>query len=243
MARIVYGPLVTAVKGSIAGTTFQNNPSGAIIRARPRITRSSTIKQTVSHKKLDQLLFEWQNITQVQRDLWSAYASAHTKINKFGSVKKLTGQNWFTSVNWWRINLNESIFASPPPHNLPAGAPAFTVSINPSGIFILFPTPFVATNDSLIVWSSLPTKLNTLSINQIRKLVTRTETSPTSPWDITTAWSNATELDWLPSTLFPNSNIYVCLQTIRRDSSITSSFLCSKESTPPSGAVELIFYV
>lgn len=243
MARIIYGPLVTAVKGSISGITFQANPSGSIIRSRPRTTKVSTTKQTQSHSKLSRLLFEWQAITQTQRDLWNEYAAAWTKTNKFGQTKILTGLNWFTSVNWWRLYLDTSILANPPAHDLPDAPPSFALILSDTDIYLNFLDSFDYSINALAVWMSIPTKKNTLSINQIRKLVTVFQATPLDPINITSQWETATGLVWAPANNFPNANIYVCLESIRKSSGITSSLLCTKNSTPTEETETMYFYL
>ena len=242
MARITYGPLVTAIKGSIGGVTFQNNTSGTIIRSRPRPTRVSTTKQTIAHAALQQLLYEWQNITQSQRDEWNEYASVWTKENKFGESKTLTGQNWFTSVNWWRNELDETILAGPPAHTLPQAAPSFAMILSNSDVKINFLSAHDYVNNPVAVWSSLPTKKNTLSINQIRKLVYVFRTTPADPYNLTALWEAAIGLDWDPSNNFPDANIFFCLESIRESSGITSSMLCTKNETPSADEDSMYYY-
>lgn len=232
MARILYGPLVTSVKGSISGVTFQGNPSGSIIRSRPHLSRVSTNKQTASHASLNNLIYLWGTITQPQRDSWNEYAAVWTKINKFGQSKTLTGLNWFTSLNYWRLLLGYPFFSVPPGHNTPQSPPSFTLIILPESISINFTEAHNFDENPVIVWTSLPTRKNTLSINQVRKLVTVIDTPPADPLDITLLWEAATDLVWSPVLTFPTANIFVCLESVSLSSCITSPMLCTKNQTP-----------
>ncbi len=242
MARITYGVIVTEIKGSIGGVTFQKNPSGSIIRSRPTLSKSSTTKQTLSHQKLGVLLFEWQNITQAQRDLWNDFALAWTKVNKFGETKTLTGLNWFTSCNWFRLALNQSLLADPPAHDLPQAPPTFTLDFNDATMEIEFTQAHDFVNSPVLVWASTPTRKNTLSINQVRKLVTIINAAPSNPLDITALWELATGLPYTPTTLFPNANIFLCLESVNLSSGISSAMLCSKDTPSPTDFGTTMYY-
>lgn len=243
MARVVYGPLVSNVKGSIGGVTFQGNPSGSIIRTRPQLSRVSTNKQTTSHGKLQYWLYQWQNITQDQRDQWNMFAQVWVKENKFGEEKTLTGWNWFFSVNWWRKAMDLSQLSSPPAHNVPPSAPSFGMELSAGDIVLRFLEAFDFTLNNVAVWSSAPTRRNTLSINQIRKLVTVIKVDPGDTLDITSTWETAVGIDWNPAALFPNANVYFCLEAINKSSGITSPMLCTKNDTPSDSEDSIYYYI
>lgn len=242
MARILFGPLVSAVKGSISGVTFQNNTSGTIARNRPRPSKSSTVKQSQSHAALQNLLYQWQNITQDQREQWNQFAAAWPKENKFGESKTLTGMNYFTSVNFWRLELSLSLLESPPAHTTPLAPPSFEIVYSGSDMYLFLNEPFDFTNNSLIFWSSLPTKRNTISINQIRKQVAILDNTFTSGQDMTTEWETCMGFSWDFSANFVNSNIFYALQSISRSSGITSSMLITKNTVPAEATESLYYY-
>lgn len=227
MARIVYAPLVSEITGSIGGLTFQNNPSGHIVRLRPHISRSSTAKQTTAHAKLGNLLFQWQSLTGAERSLWNVFAKVWPKENKFGQDKTLTGLNWFTSLNWWRLQLDQPILTVPPAHTLPSAAPAFDIFVSSTQLQLNITGAHDYVVEPVAVWASYPTRKNTFSINQIRRLLVVIMSSPGAPYDITGPWETATGMSWDPENLFPDSNIFVCLEAINKSSGITSAMLCS----------------
>src|SRR6267154_5450968 len=98
MARIVY--TLGELKGSVAGLTFQNNSSGKIVRQRPNVSKTSSIKQQGAHQNHISLLQSYSQLTNDEKGLWNLYASTYTKVNKFGEDKQLTGQNWYESINY-----------------------------------------------------------------------------------------------------------------------------------------------
>lgn len=229
MAKVVY--IIGTLKGSVAGLTFQGNTSGSIIRARPTVKKTSTFKQQVSHQSHANLLYQWQQLTSVERDLWNDYAAVHTKVNKFGEIKTLTGLNWFESVNYMMILQGFSILTTPPEYTLPAASPDFELFLSNDKIEIDVTGSLALDADSLLIWCYSPTSRQKTYNNQLRKFCKIQMNSITFPLDITTEWEAATGLTWSPSTLFPSVNIFICLQTVSRSSGITSTLLCTKVNT------------
>ena len=229
MARITY--TLGELMGSVGGLTFQRNSAGAIVRQRPIPSKQTTTRQSISHAAHIKWLFEWQKLTQSQRDAWNVYADTFTKINKFGQVKFITGQNWFETSNYYMEVIGEAIMTSPPIHTLPENPQTFNLVLSASQIQLNFTEAHDCTGNPILIWVSAPTKRNTPTVNQIRRLAQITEDCPIGLFDITAVWENAIGLPWTPATLFPNANIFVCLQSLRRSSGITSALLCAKQNT------------
>lgn len=229
MAKVVY--TLGEVTGSIGGLTFQRNTSGAIIRTRPAPSKSSTTAQTEKHIAHINWLFQWQQLTQAQRDAWNTFAATFTKINRYGQTKTLTGQNWFESLNYYRADIGEVQLSNPPVHTLPSAPPNVIINITEAQITLTMPLEYDYTNNPFIVWVSPPTRISKGFLNPTRRFATIIQTDPGATFNLTSFWETATTLPWAPATLFPNANIHVCYQSIRRDSGITSALLCGKAST------------
>ncbi len=163
MARVT--PILVNIIGSVAGLTFQNNSSGLILRQRPTVKKTSTIKQQRAHANHQDALYNYQLLDNTNKDLWNDYATAHTKINKFGQEKKLTGQNWYESLNYMRALISESVLASPPSYLLPAAPPAFEIVLSASAIKINITGSLDYSENAIIIWSTIPTSRIKPSIN------------------------------------------------------------------------------
>lgn len=229
MARIVY--TVGEIFGSIGGLTFQRNSSGKIVRMRPTVGKKSTSKQQRSHLTQNNLLRGWQLLTNTQKNSWNDYASVWMKQNKFGQEKQLTGQNWYTSVNYMRKILSLSELTDPPAHDLPESPPTFTLQLSATEIKINFTSAHDYADSPVIVWVTIPTRKISNSINQIRKFALIIDSEPADPLDITAEWETASGLDWAPASNFPNANIFVCLESVKASSGITSPMICTKDNT------------
>ncbi len=229
MARIVY--TLGELKGSVGGLTFQNNSSGKIVRQRPNVKKTSSIKQQAAHQNHISLLQTYSLLTNEQKDLWNTYANTYTKINKFGESKELTGQNWYESVNYQRLIRSLGLFSVPPIHTLPPSVPPFEIVLSSDKIIIAAVRDFATDVSEINIWTTIPTTRVKPSVNQIRKFVGIITYPSSDTLDITTEWENATGLTWNPLTQFPRANIFVCLESVSTGSYITSALLCTKENT------------
>jgi len=154
MARATYGSIIINLKGSIGGTTFQENASGKIVRCRPRITRKQSPKQNNRNILTAIVVSLWHSLTTTQQALWAAFAAAHTKDNYYGETKTLTGFNWFTSINSYRNLCGKTHLYEPPAYSLPTAVPAFTFRVTGNGVFIDFDSQFSAAESNLFIYST-----------------------------------------------------------------------------------------
>jgi hypothetical protein len=118
MARIIYGSIITDIKGSIGGLTFQKNGSGTIARLKPRKNKTNTQKQRDQQPRLKQVQKEWNELTLVNKILWNDFAAVNNKIGLDGQEKKLTGYQWFLSINENRLLFEDSILLVPPVYEI-----------------------------------------------------------------------------------------------------------------------------
>jgi hypothetical protein len=92
--------LLTAASGSIRGITASRNRGGSYFRGRTVPVNPNTIRQQSVREILGSLANAWTNqLTQVQRDGWNAYATAITVVNSLGDQVKLSGVNQFIRSN------------------------------------------------------------------------------------------------------------------------------------------------
>lgn len=90
--------------GSVGGTVFSHNRSGAYIRARSVPVNPNTARQVVVRNAARSISIAWQNtLTQAQRDAWNVYAANVTWTNKLGDAINLTGLNHYLRSNAPRV--------------------------------------------------------------------------------------------------------------------------------------------
>lgn len=129
MARITYSALVTDLKGSIGGTTFQNNPSGAIARNKPKRRRSGSAIQQLPFIATRALINIWHSLKLSDQQLWQAYADTYNLIRRNGDTVVTTGFAWFISANWYSYNFSGTYIAVPNSYVLPSVPSNYSFSV------------------------------------------------------------------------------------------------------------------
>lgn len=245
MAIVQLGQFVTGIRGSIGGNTYQKNGAGTIIRTRSNPRSTSTINQQLSHQRHQKRLVAWSGLALSDRQQWNAYASLYPKQNKFGVSKRITGQNWFESVNSNLEIIGQPLLTLPPIHDLPNAVNTFGIIFIHGQLFISFDQPQDATNDTLLIWATPITSRSTLSVNQIRRLIGITGGGVIGGFSIGSMYANTFPGDSANIPLAVNKQIIVCIQTVHNTSGISSPLLCSfalLNATPPTVDDDNFYY-
>lgn len=98
MARIIYGALVTEIKGSIGGTTFQSNAYGFTVKNKPRQKKPKTELQNRSKIYMGAAAQAWSTIGATGRSEWDAWAAANPQYAKNNPTAVLSGYAVFVRV-------------------------------------------------------------------------------------------------------------------------------------------------
>jgi len=232
MASVLYGPMVTALHGSIGGTTFQDNPSGSIARARPRPPLSPTSKQTYAETWPALILKSWNARTLMEQAAWNTFASANTKVNRYGQTKTLTGFNWYGSLNYFHFFYGYALLTSPPTLVLPTPPVNFTIITTGAALQIQFSPAFNPPNEDLYLLTTAPVRSFSTSVRSYWRATALLSGAPFGTINITAAWEAAHGLTW--STIYPNSQffLYAMVMTVELASYITSVGNIQRGSTP-----------
>ena len=222
MARVEYGTIITDIKGSIGGITFQHNRSGKIARLRPKTHKNPTSAQVDRQIKHTEILYDWQQLSGAQQGDWNNFADLHTKENMFGDTKKLSGLNWYEAINLSRDLIGMGSIIVPPAYNLPCAVPAYTVTINQTKIEINLTAPFDTANNALIIRATNPIPNTTVNFRGQWRFIKYEDTGIINNIDITNLWKDIFTCIYPPSSNMVGVNIGIMLQTIRKTSGIQS---------------------
>lgn len=99
MALIKLGGGVTGMSGSIGGTTFARNASGAYARARTIPVNRKTAAQVKIRAIMSQLKTAWLALSAAERTGWATYAANVAMTNRLGETVYLSGFNQFCRSN------------------------------------------------------------------------------------------------------------------------------------------------
>lgn len=116
MAIVVFGPLVTGIRGTIAGTIFSANRSGPFARGWNKGPNTRTSAQSEQRGRTSAMAIAWRALTQVQRDAWDTWATlpAQDKTNSLGETYSCSGFNWHVAINDRLLNIGRATRANPP---------------------------------------------------------------------------------------------------------------------------------
>lgn len=224
MARVTYGALVTDLAGSIAGTTFQKNTSGAIARSRAYTPVNPSVQQSVRQLALIQFVALWSTLTVTQKGLWNSLAAAHNKINDWGSYIKLSGYQWFISYNLNAFTQDQGPWLTPDAYILVDPVPAFTLFTDADEFLINFGAPVSFPGTYAGIYATVPLKQSNIKLRKSTFLLTCWLTGTTQYIDITALYEALFNITW--STFFASSEcaIIVRMKNFAEDTGYASPF-------------------
>lgn len=196
MAKVQYGAMITELTGSIGGTTFQRNRSGNIARTRSGTPKSITPKQSASERILANNLVDWQNLTLLEQQAWDTFATANPKTDRFGTVKTLSGLQFFTSVNISLELVSHTEIIIPPSFQVTLPYNLTTFTVDDVKIGIQQTAPLSEFKDGLLIFFTGPLKRTTTSFRRHLRLVAATSVSPATFLNLTTFYESAFNMTW-----------------------------------------------
>ena len=103
MARVVYSALVQNLKGSVAGSTFQNNRYGFTMKSKGRSAIPRNQNQVLAKNIIGFLSAFWISLSDFNRAQWSAWAGFYPIYAKYNSLKPINGREYFMKANYYRM--------------------------------------------------------------------------------------------------------------------------------------------
>jgi len=103
MARIKFSGLVTEIRGSVGGTTFQRNAYGYTVKNKANMVNPNSLSQQTQQTTLFKCVNSWGQLTSAQRDEVDSWASANPQYSKNNPDSQLSG--FAVWVRWWIFNI------------------------------------------------------------------------------------------------------------------------------------------
>lgn len=114
-ALIQLGGGVTAISGSIGGTTFARSQAGAYARQKTKPINPKSSTQMARRANVAWLSTYWsKTLTEQQRTDWRAYATGTTWTNKLGNTININGLAAFLRLNVLQRLIPSEIIAAAP---------------------------------------------------------------------------------------------------------------------------------
>jgi hypothetical protein len=115
MAKVVFGGLVSEVRGTLGADVYTRNKSGGIVRTQ---TTNEWVPTTLRGWAVDTIvavLSLWSNdLTPSERDAWNAFAAVQSRSHTAIAQTQLSGQNWFVKLNVPLYGFFETAIFLPP---------------------------------------------------------------------------------------------------------------------------------
>jgi len=101
MAKILLGPTVIGIRGTVAGVTFSANAGGPYARGWHTPPNPRRAAQLAQRTKLGNWAVAWRSLTAVQKATWTVYAAAaaQTLTDSLGQPYFASGFNWYITTN------------------------------------------------------------------------------------------------------------------------------------------------
>lgn len=204
MARVTYGPLVTELAGSIGGVTFLRNASGPIAKLRTNPTVNPSPDQSTYQTKMAYLVSFWPTLSQENKDLWDTFALAHLHTTPWGDEKRLSGYQWFLSVNNIRYPTIPLPLSAPPAWGVFAPPDSFTLTAFAESFRCNW-DPAYDPGSTLKIYLSLPLRQSSLKLRRSLFYVGyRPPGVPLETLGLITYFQNLANVTW--GTFFASAN-------------------------------------
>jgi hypothetical protein len=136
MAIIKFGGGIAGIRGTIAGTTFTANKSGAYAKSWSKGPNPNSTTQSAQRYNLTNMSKSWAAVPEADKADWDTWASdpAQELINALGDPYYLSGFQWYVKCNTWLKTANRNPITTYPSSAWPAIADsiALTCAANPS---------------------------------------------------------------------------------------------------------------
>lgn len=189
MARVIFGPLVSSVRGSIAGVVFRCGKGGAQVSGAPSMTRSTTQAKQRAREIISTAARQWSLRTQKEKMSWATYATPSAP----------PGQNWVPSMTLGRAAFfrwyTATLWCSQSPAYLWPRSPVFDMA----SLALLYnkrtiPTlvGVVTTNTTAVptcaLWVAARQNNYTIPTRPVWQLVTAPYIGDVQTWQLNPSW-------------------------------------------------------
>lgn len=131
MAIIKLGPVVTAIRGTVGGSIFSANGSGAYVKAWGIGAKKRTEKQASQRDLFLRPARDWAALSSARKAAWAAWAGeeAQKKQNPVGEGYELSGYQAYTNLALWGFTTGIGPLPDPPgePRPDPPTITSFTI--------------------------------------------------------------------------------------------------------------------
>lgn len=194
MASIKFSGLVSGLKGSIGGVTFQGSSTGNMVKTKPYkvnpaiITPSGIQPHFNAKQMIAAVSRKWRTLTSEQRNSWALGASDYPAYNKFGEAYTPSAFQVFMTLNIKTFNyIGTFISTCPTPAEIPP-VPSTVIDGSIGGEMQLTLGELPPENYLLLMWATKIFQPGKVPQKSDYKLIGQISHGDTNPLDITYNW-------------------------------------------------------
>lgn len=113
MARIQLSGMISDIKGSIGGTTYQLSRVGHIAKSKAIQPKANTRFRNNQHARIGNIAQLWRSLTVTQRSDWTAYAIFRDSRKGMRFPTLQSGYDLFRSINFYYLTFDSNGFLDP----------------------------------------------------------------------------------------------------------------------------------
>ena len=192
------GPLVSAVTGSVGGTTFQRSANGLLVKSKPLPTLRRSTAAVNARQRTATLNTAWFKLDESERAAWADFALTQEFVNRFGDPVTGTAYMAFMRCNQGAYlsaagSYTFTTQTAPPADTsstLPA-APAFQYDKSDDELRLVSTDPKVASNSRLFIFATPPRRpLTRLAVQGFPRVpfIATLDPDQSFPADLTAAY-------------------------------------------------------
>ena len=185
MAKVLLGPIIGQISGSIGGATYSHNRFGYYIRQKTKPVLITTAETSRQRSLFQDVTSDWQGLLAASQNAWRAWAQNNPVTDALGSSQILSGHQAYMRLNLIARRNGATTLALPPVTSAPNPLTACSVSASiAAGIDVTFtPTPLPA-YQCLNVRAALVNSHGIAVVKSLFKLIYYGIATTTSPTDI-----------------------------------------------------------
>jgi hypothetical protein len=113
MAVLKYSVLVSEVKGSVGGATFQRCGQSLSVRSNPSHRRAGTLPANESRLQFSTIANAWRGLSKAQQDQFGVVSPSYPFTDRFGTAFVANGYQLFVSLNRMLVMVGDSFITVP----------------------------------------------------------------------------------------------------------------------------------
>jgi len=156
MARIKTSALISDIRGSIGGTTFQQSRGGLVMKNKPYGRHGNTVKRSIETNIMHALQHAWMSLSDTARNTWNIFADYKRVHQNNDSARFLNGQQIFIKYNFYRLLTGRSLQSDPLFAPVDLEQLTVTLSLSLGNLIMTGSRNFDATKEFMIIMITYP---------------------------------------------------------------------------------------